>query len=78
MNLRSQIQKTRSELKALEGSYKDRVQMGSKDMNDYLELQYSSGVSNGLNFVFHAFENGMNETEFEELKKQLLHQENVN
>lgn len=78
MNIRNKIRDTISNLRQLEGQYKDKVQSGSKDMSDYLELNYLSGVGNGLNFVFKLQENEISEENYKNLEKQLLHQEKAN
>ena len=67
-----------SEVRALEGQYIDRCKTGSKEMNDYLELRYLSGLRNGLTFIFQMFENKTTDEEFDKMLKLVLNQNTVN
>lgn len=78
MNLRTKLSQLSSSVKSLEGQYKERCNLGSKDMNDYLELRYYSGLRNGLNFITYILENGIKEEDFEKMSKEMLHLESIN
>ena len=78
MNLRTKTNDAFSQVRQIEGSYVDKVKGGSKNMGDYLEANYFSGVRNGMAFMMHTLNNSVKEEEFDNMLKGLLHQETVN
>ena len=78
MNLRTKMSDALSEVRHLEGAYVNSVRSNSKDMNDYMELNYFSGLRNGLAFMIHVLNNPIEEEEFDKMLKEILHQGEVN
>ncbi len=78
MNLRSKMNDALSQVRQIEGTYVDRVKGNSKNMDDYLEANYFSGLRNGIAFVMHTLNNPVEEKEFDTMLKEVLHQEAVN
>jgi len=67
-----------SEVRHLEGTYVNRVKADSKNMEDYMELNYFSGLRNGLALIIHLLNNAVEEDELNVLVKEILHQGTVN
>ena len=67
-----------SEVRRIEGGYIDKVKGNSDEMNDYMELQYFSGLRNMLAFVIHTLAEPVEESEFDTMLKDILHKETVN
>ena len=78
MNLRTKMNDTLSEVRRIEGGYVDRVKGDGAEMNDYMELNYFSGLRNMLAFVIHTLAEPVEEKDFDEMIKKVLHQETVN
>ena len=78
MNLRTKMNDALTDIRHLEGAYLDRVKLGSKDMSDYMEVQYLSGLRNGFGFALRVFGSKIEEEEFDKVLKGLLHQDEVN
>ena len=78
MNLRTKMNDALTEVRQIEGGYIDRVKGKSGEMNDYLELNYFSGLRNMLAFVIHVMAEPIPEKDYDELLKEVLHQEVVN
>ena len=67
-----------TEVRHLEGAYMNSVKANSKDMNDYMELNYYSGLRNGLAFMIHVLNNPVEEEDFDNMLKEILHQGEIN
>ena len=66
-----------SQVRQIEGTYVDRVKGNSKNMDDYLEANYFSGVRNGITFVMHTLNNPVEEKEFDTMLKEVLRQDDT-
>ncbi len=77
MNLRSKMNDALSQVRQIEGTYVDRVKGNSKNMDDYLEANYFSGVRNGITFVMHTLNNPVEEKEFDTMLKEVLRQDDT-
>ncbi len=78
MNIRTKTADALSQARQIEGTYLDRVKTGSKEMHDYMEVQYFSGLRNGLTFMMHILNNPVEEEDFDTMLKEILHQGVVN
>ncbi len=78
MNLRTKMNDALSQIRQIEGGYIDKVRSNNSDMSDYLELHYFSGLRNGLAFIIHTLAEPIEEKEFDEMLKELLHQGTIN
>lgn len=78
MNLKSKVNEAMSQIRSIEGHYVDNVKTGSKDMDDYLQVRYYSGLRNGFEFFRALFEQEMTEETFDKMLKEVLYQEQVN
>jgi len=75
VRLKKKFDKALSTIKAVEGQYTERCKSGSKDMNDYLEMSYYSGLHNGFKFVWYIIDHmdSVNEKDFDEMLDKVLH-----
>jgi hypothetical protein len=80
MNIRKKLNDSFSDVKQLEGMFADKCKAHSKDMNDYLSLQYYNGVLNTFKFfdammnrdMMELFIKGFTDGEYEILFNELM------